>query len=58
MLIVMFVYVTLYIISHISHYSLDIHGTSIGLHWAFIKIHELGTKGYYKSLADKILNGA
>ena len=31
---------------------------SIGLHWAFMKIHELGTKGYLKSLADKILNGA
>ena len=31
---------------------------SIGLQWAFIKIHELGTKGYLKSLADKILNGA
>ena len=31
---------------------------SIGLHWAFImKIHELGTKGYLKSLADKMLNG-
>ena len=28
------------------------------LHWAFMKIHELGTKGYLKSLADKILNGA
>ena len=26
---------------------------SIGLHWAFMKIHELGTKGYLKSLADK-----
>ena len=31
---------------------------SIGLHWAFMKIHELETKGYFKSLADKILNGA
>ena len=30
---------------------------SIGLHWAFMKIHELGTKGYLKSLADKMLNG-
>ena len=30
----------------------------IGLHWAFMKIHELGTKCYLKSLADKILNGA
>ena len=30
---------------------------SVGLHWAFMKIHELG-KGYLKSLADKILNGA
>ena len=28
---------------------------SIGLHWAFMKIHELGTKGHLKSLADKIL---
>ena len=25
---------------------------SIGLHWAFMKIRELGTKGYLKSLAD------
>ena len=31
---------------------------STGLHWAFMKIHELETKGYLKSLADKILNGA
>ena len=31
---------------------------SIGLHWASMKIHELGTKGYLKSLADKTLNGA
>ena len=31
---------------------------SIGLHWTFMKIHELGTKGYLKSLADKMLNGA
>ena len=57
MLIVMF-FVTPYIISYIP---LDIHGTimnSIGLHWAFMKIHELGTKGYLKWLADKILNGA
>ena len=31
---------------------------STGLHWAFMKIHELGTKGYLKSLADKIRGGS
>ena len=58
MLIVIFVLVTLYIISHITHQIYMALMNSIGLHWAFMKIHELGTKGYLKSLADKILNGA
>ena len=57
MLIVMFVFVTLYIISYITQIYMALMN-SIGLHWAFMKIHELGTKGYLKSLADKILNGA
>ena len=58
MLIVMFVFVALYIMSCITHLIYMALLNSIGLHWAFMKSHELGTKGYLKSLADEILNGA
>ena len=57
LIVVCFCYTLYYLIYN----PFDIHGTkmnSIGLHWAFMKIHELGTKGYLKWLADKILNAA
>ena len=61
MLIVMFVFVTLYLILYYLIYNpLDIHGTNEQYRatLGFYEDHELGTKGYLKSLADKILNGA
>ena len=45
------------LINYLIYNPLDIHGT-IKQYRATLGFYELGTKGYLKSLADKILNGA
>ena len=49
-----------YTLYYLIYNPLDIHGTNEQYRatLGFYEDHELGTKGYLKSLADKILNGA